>query len=273
MSKIRNIILLLLGVLSLSFCLKEMKETLKLFVGNVDGFPVFDSYQEKKLFINKNGLVESLKQYKNSYRVICIDNSYALYEENLMNGTYNLIINTGSTERKVVLRTPLTFIGSNMHQIAFTDQKDGDKMKLIDSVGQVIDLKIKGYVNRLIDKSLYFTVDAPVANFDGANVNLYKLDIGNQNSKPIKIMSNTVGESLVIIPNEKFVYDVIFIKGEGKPSIYSIEARKCRILNIEENFMNATPFYSLEKKCLVFYNPKTLEMKYIDIPKEFDLKR
>jgi hypothetical protein len=273
MNKIRNVILLILGFLSLSFCLKEKKETFKLFVGYVGGFPVFDSYQEKKLFIIKNGSEEFLKQYKNSYRVICIDNSYDLYEENLKNGIHNLIINTGSSERKIGLRTPLTFIGSNMHQIAFTDQKDESKIKLIDSLGKVNDLKIKGYVNKVINKCLYYTVDAPMVNFDGANVNLYKLDIGNPNSKPIKIMSNTVGESLVIIPNEKFVYDVIFVKGEGKPSIYSIELGKFKILNIEDKFMNATPFYSVEKKCLVFYNPKTLEMKFIDIPKEFDLKR
>jgi hypothetical protein len=131
---------------------------------------------------------------------------------------------------------------------------------------------ISGQVITLVNNNLYFSKihdSLEVA----ANADIFKVDVSSMEHIE-KVVSNVSGESTCIFPNEEYIYETILHEGKFRPVIYSIKEKKyCLLEGIDKRFANNTPYYSYKNNCLAFYDKNSLETKYIEIPKVFNISR
>ncbi|MBA3986169.1 MAG: hypothetical protein H0X63_06285 [Flavobacteriales bacterium] len=238
----------------------------KLFIGYINKQPVFDAYQEKTLYVLKEKL-EILVKYPSNYIPKIVKDKFTCYEEKTKMGC-NIVLSIDNTEKKYPLECRLSYIAlDESGNLFYTDTKAGFLIKSI--IGnQIKDLGVKGYVINIIDGYLFYSKEHD-PNLNYANADIFVLDI-KTSSTAKKILSNVSGESTVILPDRKYIYEQMLIKGKFKPILYSTEDNIYKELDIESEFLNSTPYYSYQKNALVFYDAETLKMKNIEISKVFN---
>ena len=267
MKKFNIIIVLFISLIIVSFQSQEISSP-KLFVGYRYEYPVFDDVKAKVLYVLKDSL-QTLFKYNTTYSVKAVIDEIFCFEEKVKDA-FNIVVIKNGVEKKYSVNTRLTYAAIDKNgMVFFTDTKADNAIKSITN-NEIKDLGIKGYVVSWIDNCLYYSKEHD-PNLDYANADIFEFDILSRHDQ--KLLSNVSGESTYILPNRMYIYDKILLDGIFQPILYSLDQKKYKLLNVEKKYLNQSPFYSYQTNDLVFYNSKTMDEKFVEIPLDFDLKR
>ncbi|MEN2400899.1 hypothetical protein GKZ90_0014030 [Flavobacterium sp. MC2016-06] len=233
----------------------------KVFVGYFNNLPVFDSFNEKKLYVLKDKL-EFLTSYPINNNVLIVNNDCIVYS-----CKSTTIVSYRGKDTIYPISTSYAAASEN-GLVYITDTKKAIKVL---NQGKITDLGVKGYVVSLFADFLFYNVEHD-ANLDYANADLHKVNVKDIKQN-IMILSNISGESTVILDSGKYIYDNILYKGKFVPALFSLEKKKFNILNIKSEYLSGIPFYSINDDCLEFYNLDNMFKQKVKLPVEFNVDR
>ena len=233
----------------------------KIFIGYYYEYPVFDAYEEKKIYILKENL-ELFKKYPENYDPRVVNDKFICYEEKI-NDQRNIVITFDDIEKKYPIQSYFTFVAlDKTGTIFYTDLLNDDSIKSISINGDIKKIDVNGYVIDVIGNKLYYFLPEPDSPLMCPDENIFEYDLNLFVSK--KILTNVAGEDTKIMPNQKYIYGQKLIDGGFKPILYNVDKKEYTQLNIEEA-LSHIPFYSYQKNKLIFYNSKTLKTQEITL--------
>jgi len=273
-NKMKKVFLLTLCAILLSlFSFKSEKRVdpkfVKAFIGYINGDPVFDSHEEKILYVLKEKL-GVLTKYSSDYLVRSVKNQYICYREKAKTG-FNIIISANGKENKYPVLSNLTYVAIGQNgTVYYTDLKAANAIRSVSINNQVKSIGISGYVIDIVDGYLYYSkIHDP--NIEGANADIFRYDFKTNKSQ--KVLTNVAGENTIIVPGQKYIYDQVLTAGEYKPIVYSVEDKKYALLPVSKKFFTSALYYSYKKNCLIYYNDDASDEISVDIPKTFTVPR
>ena len=229
----------------------------KIFVGYINNYPVFNEYNEKKVYILKD-TIEEFFDYPKTYSLRAIKNNFRCYTENTKKET-SILLFSDNKEEKYLFEENISFVVLSKDGTIFFTDKSGEIKCIIDN--EIKTTGFQGYCIDIVDSFLYYSYihDPEIlhANADIFEVNIKALEY------PHKLIDNVAGEATVIIP-KKYIYDVMLMDGGFKPIIYNVEKGIYKLISKDKGFPEG-PFYSYQEDALIFYNAETLEFRKVDI--------
>jgi len=239
----------------------------KMFVGYQKENPVFDSSDEKTLYVLKNEKLELLTKYSVNYSVRIVKDNYICYSEKTKAGT-NIVVSISGKERKIPIISKFTYVTiNNDGTIYYTDLKQSNSIKEISSNSQPKLTGISGYIITCLEGYLYYSKEHD-ENIESANADIFKYDLKTKKTK--RILINVAGEGTIIFPDQNYIFDEILTGGEYKPILYSVKDKKYTLL--PKKYAGA-PYYSYQKKCLIYYDDDGKEIEKLEIPRKFTISR
>jgi hypothetical protein len=161
------------------------------------------------------------------------------------------------TIKAILPNEPMQVYGNG--NSVYYNASGGEKIYKLDRDGKVTDTNWIAQVIGLSDKYLYYSIEDAASETVAASI--YKLDL--RTDVQTKIADNVLGDVATIF-NDKYLYTYKLKQGECKPLLINIGNDKLTYLDIEDRYIDITPYLSPNGEHLIFYNAITLQ-KYIYI--------
>jgi hypothetical protein len=230
-------------------------QTAKQFVGYKAGNACYYDYETHKLL----SIGEGTQQYllPSGCQVYFISDSTICYTSRLDNGYLLVWVYKADTIKAILPNEPMQVYGNG--NSVYYNASGGEKIYKLDRDGKVTDTNWIAQVIGLSDKYLYYSIEDAASETVAASI--YKLDL--RTDVQTKIADNVLGDVATIF-NDKYLYTYKLKQGECKPLLINIGNDKLTYLDIEDRYIDITPYLSPNGEHLIFYNAITLQ-KYIYI--------
>lgn len=232
------------------------------FVGFNRGNPVFDSFNENKLYVLIEGQPELFLAYPKGEAIHFIKDDCMISSVEK-----HLVVSLKGKDTDYNINSAFIAAGDSGN-VFITDQEN----RIIQlSGGKIKETGINGFVVAVAGNTLYYTMthDPEVVH---ANADLYAWPLDG--SKPPKcIVKDISGESTAILQDGKLIYDEVLHRGKFIPVVYNVQMGKYSKIQVPEEYSNVIPFYLVNENVLVFYKSRPLSFFKIKLPSVFDFKR
>jgi hypothetical protein len=226
------------------------------FIGYRDSCPVFFNNTKHEIVIKKNDTLRIIKKINTGIKAIFVKNELIVLESN-ENGNYFAHLIKGEREKKIPITGDLTFITGNENMIFHSDFSTSEIYML--SFEGSKKMNLKGLVVGFDENCLYYSKENN-AEIISANVEIYKVEIGDFNLKSELVASNLAGEKTIILPKGRKIVDEKLHKGKFRLCIIETISEKIVFLDLPKENKHFGFYHSLEKNTLDFYNNETLEI-------------
>lgn len=214
------------------------------FIGYYNRYPLFDFPDLNMIYLLEDDLYKPFKEYNPKFKVLVVHNSLFCYKY-----SKDLILQVSDSIYKFSLDFKFSHVAAD-DSICFISIKTTNEIVKIR--GNYIEKTgLFGSVICLDSSYLYFSKEHD-PNLMQANADIYRIDLSTMKISE-KIIVNVSGESTLIIPGGKYIFDEKNISGKFMPVLYNITERNYKVLDIDLNNY-PLPYFSFQKKCLVLYN-------------------
>lgn len=232
------------------------------FVGYNKGNPVFDSFNENKLYVLIEGKPELFLTYPKGKAIHLIKDDCMI-----SNVEKHLVVSFKGKDTDYNINS--AFIAADNRGNVFITDSEDSIIQL--SGGKMKETAINGFIVAVAGNTLYYTVTHD-PNIVNANADLYAWSLDG-NRPPKCIIKNISGESTAILKDGKLIYDEVLYKGKFIPVLYNVEVGKYSKIQVPDEYSNVIPFYLVNENVLVFYKSNPLSFLKIKVPFIFDFKR